>query len=383
MPDADPRAARARGLTEPCAHGGAFFAAIGEDLRHLERRSGVINADVLDAWFDPAPEVVTALREHLPWLLKTSPPTHAEGLVSVIARERGVAPDAVLPGGGSSELIFLALPRWCARGSRVLLLDPTYGEYGHLLGQVLGCHVEGFPLARGDGYRVDAARLARTIEERPPDLLVVVNPNSPTGVHLARADLERALAALPPASKAWIDETYVEYAPPGSSLERYAAASRNVVVSKSMSKVYALSGVRAAYLVGPPALLAPLKAFVPPWAVGLLAQAAAVRALSDRTWYPARWQETHALRAALAQDLGALGLDVVAGSANFLLAHLPPTTPTAADVTSRAAARGLYVRDLTGVGTVLGDRAIRVAVKDAATNGRMVEILAAAIRADS
>jgi histidinol-phosphate/aromatic aminotransferase/cobyric acid decarboxylase-like protein len=364
---------------EPCAHGGAFFEALGEEFDDLHRRAGVVNADVLDAWFDPAPGVLEALREHLPWLLRTSPPTHAEGLVRVIARERGVPAGCVLPTGGSSEAIFLALPRWVARGARVLLLDPTYGEYAHLLGHVVGARIEGFPLARERGYRVDPEALARALHERRPDLLVVVNPNSPTGQHLPRADLERALASLPASSTAWIDETYVEYAGPGQSLEAFAAASENVVVAKSMSKVYALSGVRAAYLVGPAARLEPLKAFVPPWAVGLLAQVAAVRALEDRTWYPARWAETHRLRLRLERDLRALGLDAVEGCTNFVLAHLPPGAPPAAEVTRRCADRGVFVRDLTGVGTVLGDRALRVAVKDPAAHAAILEALRASL----
>lgn len=368
--------------TEPpaaCAHGGAFFQAVGEELDDLARRGAVVNADVLDAWFDPAPGVLAALHEHLPWLLKTSPPTHAEGLVRVIARERGVPPACVLPTGGSSEAIFLALPRWVARGGRVLLLDPTYGEYAHLLEHVVGARVERLALERAQGYALAGERLERSLRDARPDLLVVVNPNSPTGRHLPRAALEHALAELPTTSLAWIDETYVEYAGPGQSLEAFAAASTNVVVAKSMSKMYALSGVRAAYLVGPAARLAPLRAFVPPWAIGLVAQVAAVRALAEPAYYARRWAETHVLRGALARDLAALGLDVLPSTTNFVLAHLPPTAPTAAEVTRRAAARGVFVRDLTGVGTVLGERAIRVAVKDAPTASRVVAALAASL----
>ena len=63
-----------------CYHGGAFFDAIGAEFDALHRRSAVINADVLDAWFDPAPGVIEAVSAHLAWSLRTSPPTHCEGL---------------------------------------------------------------------------------------------------------------------------------------------------------------------------------------------------------------------------------------------------------------------------------------------------------------
>src|SRR5262247_2911816 len=94
-----------------CYHGGAFFEAVGEEFDALERLSTVISADVLDAWFPPAPAVTDAIQKHLPLLLRTSPPTSCAGLVCAIARARGVEPANILAGGGSSDLIFLALTR--------------------------------------------------------------------------------------------------------------------------------------------------------------------------------------------------------------------------------------------------------------------------------
>src|SRR5262249_11669763 len=81
-----------------CPHGAAFFAASGAPFDSLARRTAVINADVLDAWFPPAPAALAALREHLPWLVRTSPPADAGGLVRTVARVRGVPADSVLPG---------------------------------------------------------------------------------------------------------------------------------------------------------------------------------------------------------------------------------------------------------------------------------------------
>src|SRR5439155_7199861 len=101
-----------------CFHGGAFFASIGERFETLDRSREIINADVLDAWFPPAPSVLTALEEHLPWLLRTSPPTSCKGLIETIAEVRGVAPHTILPGAGSSDLIFRALRHWLTPRSK-------------------------------------------------------------------------------------------------------------------------------------------------------------------------------------------------------------------------------------------------------------------------
>lgn len=360
-----------------CFHGGAFFDAIGTDLRTLDRATGIINADVLDAWFDPAPAVLDALREHLPWLVKTSPPTSCDGLIRVISEARGVGVDNILVGAGSSDLIFRALPRWLDRRSRVLLLDPTYGEYAHVLEQVIGCRVDRLALSRADGYTVPLDTLAEALT-RDYDLVVLVNPNSPTGQYVAAADLKPLLRAAPPRTRIWVDETYVNYVEGAESLEAFAAASENVIVCKSMSKMYALSGARAAYLCASPHHLEELRAVTPPWVVSLPAQVAAVRALEALPYYQARWTETHALRRGLADGLRRLQWDVVDGVANFLLCHLPDSAPTAADVVARCRTRGLFLRNASPMGRMLGDRAVRIAVKDGATNARMLEIIEAA-----
>lgn len=360
-----------------CFHGGAFFEAIGPEFDRLERSRDIINADVLDAWYPPSPKVLATLREYLPWLLRTSPPDDCRGMTQTIARLRDVPPDCILPGAGSSDLIYLALRQWLKPGSRALILDPTYGEYAHVLEHVIGCRVDRLLLARDDGYRLDLAQLEARFEAAY-DLIVLINPNSPTGGHVPRRQLEPVLRRAPASTLIWLDETYVEYAGPDQSLETFAARSRNVIVGKSMSKVYALSGVRAAYLCGPLALIAELTALTPPWAVSLPAQIAAVKALQDPDYYAARYEETHALRAQLAEALQMMTpLEVVPGVANFLLCHLPPGGPDAATVVQDCRASGLFLRDVASMGSQLGHRAVRIAVKDGATNRQIVTTLAA------
>ena len=357
-----------------CFHGGAFFSAVGDEFGSLERRERIINADVLDAWFPPSPKALACLEAHLPWLLRTSPPTRCEGLVRAIARARGVRPDAILPGAGSSDLIFLALRHWLRPESRVLILDPTYGEYPHVLECVIGCRAERLALERADGYGLDPVRLATCLAEGY-DLVVLVNPNSPTGRHLPREELMAVLRHAPPATRVWVDETYVEYAGADQSLEAFAAASENVIVCKSMSKVYALSGVRVAYLCAGPHQLEPLRPITPPWAVSLPAQVAAVKALEDPGYYADRYAKTHRLRGRLQELLGPLGWEIVPSVTNFLLCHLPESGPDAATVVRRCREQGVFLRDASVMGSRMGRHALRIAVKDAVTNERIVEVL--------
>ncbi|HEV7766086.1 MAG TPA: aminotransferase class I/II-fold pyridoxal phosphate-dependent enzyme [Thermoanaerobaculia bacterium] len=364
-----------------CFHGGAFFNAIGDEFDHLERTASVINADVLDAWFPPSPRVLAALDEHLPWLLRTSPPTGCEGLTRTIARTRGVDATCVLPGAGSSDLIFLALRHWLKPTSRVLLPEPAYGEYAHVLEKVIRCRVDRLVLDRANHYDVDLAQLERA-SHSDYDLIVLVNPNSPTGRHIPRHELESLLRRVPASTLVWIDETYIDYVGAHESLEEVATTRPNVVICKSMSKVYALSGVRAAYLCASPHLVQALRAITPPWAVSLPAQVAAVAALHDSRYYAERYHQTHALRTQLAKALSAFpSVEIVPGTANFVLFHVAEDGPTAGEITMQCRKQNLFIRDASTMGTNLGHHALRIAVKDEQTTNRMIEILAAELRA--
>ncbi|CAN5610200.1 hypothetical protein BH09PLA1_BH09PLA1_24840 [soil metagenome] len=364
-----------------CFHGGAFFDAIGADFANLARRRNVINADVLDAWFPLAPGVLRALRGHLPWLARTSPPTDCGGLIDAIAAACGVDRDCILPGAGSSDLIFRGLRSWLSPQSRVLMLDPMYGEYAHVLERVIGCQVDRVTLRRDECYDVNLHELEARLRRGRYDLLILVNPNSPTGRFIDSAALATSLERVRGSvGRVWIDETYIDYVGAAHSLERFAAASANVFVCKSMSKVYALSGMRAAYLCGPAREIASLRAITPPWVIGLPAQVAAVEALRDPHYYTDRYRQTHVLRRSLQRSLDSLGLDVIDGCASFLLTHLPPDAPTAASLIRTCRARGVFLRDASGMGQNMSDRAVRFAVKGGAEQRIMIEAVDDALR---
>lgn len=356
-------------------HGGAFFDAIGNEFDNLDRIDEVISADVLDAWFPPSPKISGILSRRLDWAMRTSPPTGSEGLISRIAEARGVAKESVLPGAGSSSLIFLAFREWLSAESRILLLEPTYGEYAHVAENVVGCRIDRLTLHPDDDFCVDIAQLEERLS-RGYDLAVIVNPNNPTGRHIPRQDLIDVLARVTPQTLVWIDETYVDYVDAGESLEQFAATSRNVIVCKSMSKVYALSGLRVGYLCGSPGLIDPLRRLTPPWAVSLPGQIAAVAALQDAEYYRRRYNQTHRLRERLRDSLLELAdFRIVPGVANYLLCRLPSEAPNAPEFIARCRSEKLFLRDASATAPSLDNRWFRIAVKDAETNRHMTEII--------
>jgi histidinol-phosphate/aromatic aminotransferase/cobyric acid decarboxylase-like protein len=320
-----------------------------------------VNADVLDAWYDPSPRVLAAIQEHLPWLIKTSPPTHADGLRRVIADVRGLPLESLALGAGSSPLIFEGLKRLVEPGRRVLILDPTYGEYAHVLESLIGAELVRHELEADEAWAPDPILLAE--QAQGCRLVCLVNPNSPTGGAVDRSWIESLLRALPVDCLLWVDETYIDFCPPGWSAEPLVASTNRVIVLKSLSKFYALSGVRAGYLAGPARLAAAIEEQTPPWALGLIAQLAAVEALQDQAWYAARAQETAELRDELAMVLKAVpGIRrIFPSAANFLMFELEE--PRAAEAAASCAAESVHLRDCGSLSARFDGRYLRTAVK--------------------
>ncbi|BCY09150.1 histidinol-phosphate aminotransferase family protein [Actinoplanes sp. L3-i22] len=364
-----------------CEHGGASFAAIGTDLREMDRRHSVVTADVLDAWFDPAPEVLDALSTHAGWIARSSPPTTADGVVRAIAAHRDVPEASVSLGAGSSDLIFRAFREWLRPQSRVLLIEPSYGEYAHVTEEVVGARVDRFAVRREDGWRIDVDRLIAQVTAERYDLVVLVNPNNPTGRHLPLADVRRIAAALPAHTRLWIDEAYIGYAGLRESAVPLIGDHPRVAVCTSMSKMYALSGARAAYLITDPATAATLRRWTPPWVLGMPAQVAAIRALDSPDYYAARWEQTHLLRSRLADSLRELpGVEAVdEAAANYLLVTLPTGGPSAALVVDRCRRYDVFLRDLSPMSALFEGRIVRVAVRGAEECARIVVALEKAL----
>ncbi|MFM9873550.1 MAG: pyridoxal phosphate-dependent aminotransferase [Fimbriimonadaceae bacterium] len=351
-------------------HGGAFFGAIGESLRTLERADQVISADVLDAWYDPSPRVLAAIEAHLPFLIRTSPPTHGDGLREVIAKVRGIQPENILLGSGTSSLMFLTLPRLIKPGDRVLVLDPSYGEYAHIIENVIGAELVRFELPFPD-LEPNLAELITAAKN--VDFVILVNPNSPTGQVIDSVAINY-MACECPGTQFWIDETYIDFYSNqfgrSLSLESSVEHAPNLIVSKSMSKYYGLSGLRVGYLVAHSKFISDWERFSPPWSVGLMGQMGAIEALLDEDYYIARSAETREFRCELANGLAEFGWHVVPSVTNYLMAQLPEGG--VGHLCERLAEQNIFIRNCDSLSPRFNDDWVRIAVKDRATNTRMV-----------
>ncbi|MEY4567116.1 MAG: Histidinol-phosphate aminotransferase 1 [Planctomycetota bacterium] len=357
-----------------CYHGGASIESLCCNPDKLESQKTIINADVLDAWFPVSPSALSAMADHISWLAKTSPPVLSYDLEKTIGKQRGIDPNSVLAGAGSSDLIFRAFQNWLDYSSRVLLVTPCYGEYEYVCRQVIGCQVDYLETSVENGFSLDQEELVSRLAENSYDLVVIVNPNNPTGVFWSRMDWERVVDRIPGKTRVWIDECYIDFVDSRQSLERVASKRNQLIVCKSLSKCLALSGLRVGYLTCSSGMCDELRRVTPPWNIGMLGQIAATAALQDRSYYDERYRETHALRQQLESDLHQLGFVVVPGTANFTLVYLPPGIAKL-DFLSRCRARQLFIRDMFPTSPCLGERAVRIAVKSEPECRRMIDII--------
>ena len=173
-----------------------------------------------------------------------------------------------------------------------------------------------------------------------------------------------------------IDETYIEYVGSEHSLETLCATHGNLMVIKSMSKVYGLSGLRVGYAVVEASQAEAFNHRTPPYMVSTLGQMAAITALNSPSYYEERLSETHRLREALALRLADLpGVKVIPSVINALVLDLAESPCTASHLVAALAADGLLCRDISSQGVREPGRYMRLAVLDDERNQRSIAVL--------
>lgn len=176
-------------------------------------------------------------------------------------------------------MIFTFFPNFVFKNSKVLILDPMYGEYAHILEHIIGAKVFRHRLEKSNGFQIDGDKLLQQVQDDKPDMVVLVNPNSPTGKYFEKQKMLKLIRQVPESVLIVIDETYLEYVSPVESFERISVKRKNLVIIKSMSKVFALSGVRVGYVVANNKIVDKIAQFTPPWPVSLAGQISAVEAI--------------------------------------------------------------------------------------------------------
>jgi adenosylcobyric acid synthase len=334
----------------------------GGNVRQLAQVAGIPEQKILDfsANINPLgpPEWLPALISSQVRALQHYPDPHCTALGESVAQRYGVSRDEVIAGNGSTEILYL-LAR-AAKRSHALIPVPSYGDYAKAAVQA-EMQIQTIPADQ------ELLRDSLTADT----LVLLGRPNNPTGT-VCRADRLRTLAAAHPDTLFMVDEAFGNFVENFDSLTRLRPA--NVIVLLSLTKIFAIPGLRTGCAIGDRGLIQRLLELQPPWSVNTLAQAVSAAALRDREYVRRTRAYVTRERQKLFTQLSSLPeLTAYPGEANFLLVRLEGGMDAPA-LAERMLAHGIAIRVCTSFHG-LDERHFRVAVRTSEENARLMTAL--------
>jgi histidinol-phosphate aminotransferase len=314
--------------------------------------------------FPPHPKVVEAITAAA-GAMHRYPDPDATKLRRRLAERYETEPGRVAVGNGSCEILLAAAEALAEPGAEILYAWPAFSMYPYLPA-LTGAREVRVPLADGDVHDLDAMAAEVTAATQ---LLIVCNPNNPTGTHIPAAEIGAFCERIPPHVTVVLDEAYVEFQTnddPDASLDLLADFP-NLVVLRTFSKCYGLAGLRVGYAIGSAGFRAAVDAVRQPFSVNALAQAAGAEAILHQDDALRRVESTIAERRRVEESLRGMGLVTADSQANFSWIHLGDADE--GEVVAGLAERQVAVRP----GTPLGDPGhIRVTYGAPAENDRFL-----------
>ena len=232
----------------------------------------------------------------------------------------GITPDMVWAANGSNEVMLQLLQAFGGPGRVALSFAPTYSMYPEYARDTMTEWVAG---RRAEDFSLDLEAARRLVEERRPSVVLLPSPNNPTGTALppeAVTVLCEAAASYEPGGIVVVDEAYGEFRRAGtpSALE-LLPRHRNLVVTRTMSKAFALAGARLGYLAADPAICDAIRVVRLPYHLSAVTQATALAALRHAPELLGKVDDLRAERDATVAWLRDQGLEVADSDANFAL----------------------------------------------------------------
>lgn len=344
-------------------HGGNVFdmaGKLGVPLSELVDFSASINPLGMSARVRDA--VIAALDS----IVHYPDHSHLE-LKQALARHHGVSPSAIAVANGSTELIY-RLPAMLT-GQRALIVSPAFSEYAHALDQHQW-ESRPFILSPANGFALDLQALERALSDGC-DVLYLCNPGNPSGALYPPEVMERVQGLCAAAGTILVlDEAFMDFCEEASA-KHFIATGDNGICLRSMTKFFAIPGLRLGYAIACPDLAQRLDAVGGPWSVNTLALAAGVAALHDAEYQKMTIAVVQRERSRLSEQLARFPmLTVYPSDANFLLLELRGGL-TAMELRERLLGMGMIIRDCSNF-TGLSAQFFRIAVRTEQENQRLV-----------
>lgn len=297
--------------------------------------------------YPPLAEVDEVVRAGISGLNRY-PDGAARELVALLSERHAVDPSQIVIGNGSGELILLAGTAMLDPGTSVVHADPSFALYPHLA-TAAGARAVAVPLAPDGGH--DLETMAAMVDESTR-LVVICNPNNPTGVYRSADAIEGFLESIPGDLAVLVDEAYNDFvtAPDSGRLMSLARTRSNLLVTRTFSKAHGLCGLRVGYAVGSDAWVAALQRVRPPFNSNSLAQAAACESLRQNSAVAGRVAETLVERDRVSEALTSMGMPFTPSQGNFMLLAPGDDPALGQRILQRMLERGVILRDGTALG---------------------------------
>ena len=325
-----------QGLT-PSTHGGLNYAELEE--------MGIAPGEVIDfsANLNPFGPPRAVLESMSQADIAQYPDSDATSLKRALAETLGLPAHNIIIGSGSTELIRLAALAYFRPGDSVLIITPTFGEYD-IACRIAGASVIEQRLLPEKGFQMKIDETTGIIQKHHPRGIFITNPNNPTGRYLSRADLEKILGSIQE-SLLILDEAYITFVDnPWSSLDM--VERDNLLILRSMTKDYALAGLRLGYGVASQHIIDTLSRIRPPWNVNAVAQQAGIIALKEGDYISRCQIKIKEAKDYLITELSSLGLPPLPSEAGFFLVKVGDSP----DFRRRLLEQKILVRDCTSFG---------------------------------
>ncbi|HYN69382.1 MAG TPA: aminotransferase class I/II-fold pyridoxal phosphate-dependent enzyme [Candidatus Eisenbacteria bacterium] len=305
--------------------------------------------------------------------LSEYPPSDYRRLAAAAAARYAVNPDEVLVGAGADEILDIVAKAFLPANGSAVVPSPTYAMYRILTEQRPASVIAVPRLGQAAGYALDlpAVRTAAS----SADLVWLCSPNNPTGLPEPEGAIEELLghlagdasAAGRPAPAVVLDEAYAEFV--GTSLVRLRDKYPRLVVVRTLSKAYALAGLRVGFAIARPETIAAIAPYRPPGSVSVVSVSIAAEVLEDPDILDGTLGRTIAERERVAVGLRAAGWLVGRSVTNFLLVDLD-TPERAAAVAEALLSRGLVPRTFGPRHPLVAH--LRITVRDTEQDDRLI-----------
>ncbi len=316
----------------------------------------------------PSPKAVEAIQLAAATMHRY-PSVHVDDLRCRLAESvgSGLGAENIIVGNGSADIILSLARTYLQRGEEVIISTPAFQMYELATNMSGGQCV--FVKPNGPGYDLQAMADRITPQTR---MIFVTNPNNPTGLIVNQEQVDAFMKRVPPSVLVVFDEAYHEYveADEYADSRRYIVEGRNVVMTRTFSKIYGLAGMRIGYGVARKEIIEDLLRAQPPFHCSSLAVAAALASLEDREHFEKSRQVNTTEKEYLYRSFKELGLHYLPSQANFItLVNLEHNVEA---IDKALLQRGVIVRPTASFGL---PQALRVTIGTRRENERLIEAL--------